>query len=82
MVQFTVHLTIHLELHLKVHFKGLYKGAQKSCTSGALELYLLRQFSIHKTVQYDSVKRETAVTLYATLESAPKISFWGALKTP
>ena len=83
MVQFKVHLIINLELHLKVHFKDLYKGTQKDepeiALKGALqvtlELHLFRQFSVHKSVQYDSVEREIEVALYAKLEDASKISF-------
>ena len=39
------------------------------------------QLSMHKTVQYDSVKGEIEVAPYAALEGASKISFLGALKT-
>ena len=39
------------------------------------------QLSMHKSVQYDSVKDEIEVAPYTALESAPKISFHGALKT-
>ena len=36
---------------------------------------------MHKSVQYDSVKGEFEVALYAAVEVASKISFYGALKT-
>ena len=39
------------------------------------------QLLMHETVQYDSVKSEIDVALYAALECASKISFLGALKT-
>ena len=36
---------------------------------------LVMQLSMHKRVQYDSVKGEIEVALYAALEGASKISF-------
>ena len=39
------------------------------------------QLSMHKSVQYDPVKDEIEVALYAALEGGSKISFYGALKT-
>ena len=36
-------------------------------------LYSLMQLSMHKRVQYDSVKGEIEVALYAALEGASKI---------
>ena len=33
------------------------------------------QLSIHKNIQYESVKDETEVALYTALEGASKISF-------
>ena len=39
------------------------------------------QFSMHRSVQYDSAKGEIEVALYAALEGVPKISFYGAFKT-
>ena len=70
-------------------FKDLYKGAQKGspeialkgALQVALELHLFIQLSMHKTVQYDSVKGEIDVAFYAALEDASKISYLGALKT-
>ena len=63
----------------------LYKGAQKGALAieialkGALqvahELRLFMQLSMHKSVQYDSVKGEIEVAFYAALEGASKISF-------
>ena len=70
-------------------FKDLCKGAQKGspeitlkgALQVALELHLFIQLSMHKTIQYDSVKGEIEVAFYAALEGASKISFLGALKT-
>ena len=76
-VQFRVHLIIHLELHLKVHFKIYIKVHKKV----ALELHLFMQLSMHNTIQYDSVKGQIEVALYAALEDASTITFLGALKT-
>ena len=67
----------------------LYKGAQKGALAleialkgaleialkGAHELHLFMQLSMHKSVQYDSVKGEIEVSFYAALEGASKISF-------
>ena len=49
--------------------------ALKGARQVTLELHLLMQLSIHKSVQYGSVKGEIEVALYATaLEGASKIS--------
>ena len=71
MVQFRVHLIIHLELHLKVHFK-IYIEVHKKVR---LRLHLFMKLPMHKSVQYDSVKGEIMVALYAVIESPSKISF-------
>ena len=61
-IQFKVHLKIHLELHLKMNFniyihKDAHKGAPDVALKGtilfALELHLLMQFSMHKSVHND-----------------------------
>ena len=36
---------------------------------------------MHESVQYDSVKGEIEVALYAALRGASKTSFYGALQT-
>ena len=63
----------------KVALQNLYKGAPEIALKGvfqvALELHLFIQLSMHKSVQYDSVKGDIEVALYAALESASKISF-------
>ena len=61
------------------------KSAPEIALRGALqvarEFHLLMQLSIHKSVQYDSVKGEIEEALYTALESVSKISFKGVLKT-
>ena len=61
-IQFKVHLKIHLELHLKMNFNiYIYKDAHKDAPDVALkgtilfalELHLLMQFSMHKSVHND-----------------------------
>ena len=41
----------------------------------ALEFHLFMQLSMHKSVQYDSVKGEIEVALYTAPESGSKISY-------
>ena len=41
----------------------------------ALEFHMFMQLSMHKSVQYDSVKGEIDVALHTALEIASKISF-------
>ena len=60
-------------------FWDLYKGTQNVALKGALqvelELHLFMQLSMHRSVQYDSVKGEIEVEFYAALEGVSKISF-------
>ena len=55
------------------------KSAPEIALRGALqvarEFHLLMQLSIHKSVQYDSVKGEIEVALYTLTEIASTISF-------
>ena len=82
MVKFSVHLIRH-RIALESAFQNLYIGAQKGANKIALkgayqvvlELYLFMQLSMHKALQYDSIKGEIEVALYAALEDASKISF-------
>ena len=60
---------------IKKRQKGAPETALKGALQVALELHLFMQLSIYKSVQYDSVKGEIEVALYASLESASKISF-------
>ena len=55
--------------------KGASEIALKGALQVALELHVFMQLSMHKSVQYDSVKGEIEVALYAALEGASKISF-------
>ena len=48
------------------------------CIRELVILYSLMQLSMHKRVQYDSVKGEIEVALYAALEGASKIHSVGS----
>ena len=55
--------------------KGALEIALKGAPQVALQLHLFMQLSIHKSVQYDSVKGEIEVALYTLTEIASTISF-------
>ena len=73
----------------RIALQDLLTGAQKSAPEielkgalqAALEFHLFMQQSMYNSVQYDSVKGEIEVALYAALEDVSKISFQGTLKT-
>ena len=66
-------------------YKDAQIGASENALKGALQiarkLHLFMPLSMHKSIQNDSIKGETEEAVYAVLDCASKISFWGALKT-